>query len=124
MNHTKDEMYAAEEGGAGFLSGLLVGGVIGAVAAVLLAPNSGRATREQLREKGYEIRDRIQQATSDLQGQARTVTEDVKEKAQTFVEDAQTMMDQRRDQVSRVADAARETWEKNEPPMNDKKSMP
>ena len=55
MHHTKDEMYAAEEGGAGFLSGLLVGGVIGAVAAVLLAPNSGRATREQLREKGWPV---------------------------------------------------------------------
>ena len=37
MHHTKDEMYAAEEGGAGFLSGLVVGGVIGLLVGLIPA---------------------------------------------------------------------------------------
>lgn len=123
MHHTNEDNYDVEDGGAGFLSGLVVGGVIGAVAAVLLAPNSGKATREQLRDKSFEIRDKIQQAASDLQGQARTVGADVKVKTETFVEDAQEMIDERREQVERTANAARETWEENEPPMNAKKPL-
>ena len=93
------------------------------MAAVLLAPNSGKATRDQLRDKSFEIRDKIQQAASDLQGQARTVGADVKVKTESFVEDAQEMIDERREQVERTANAARETWEENEPPMNAKKPL-
>lgn len=39
------------------LIGLLVGGLAGAVTALLLAPQSGKVTRLQIQEKGIEMRD-------------------------------------------------------------------
>lgn len=40
------------------LLGLLLGALAGAAAATLLAPRSGPATRELLRERGLELKDR------------------------------------------------------------------
>jgi len=42
----------------GVFMGLLAGGLAGAVTMLLLAPQSGRETRRQIREKGIELRDR------------------------------------------------------------------
>jgi gas vesicle protein len=43
------------------LPGLLLGGLAGAAAAALLAPRSGSATRELLRERGLELKDRAEE---------------------------------------------------------------
>ena len=43
-----------------FLAGVLIGGLVGAAAALLLAPQSGEETRTQIREKSIEIRDRAE----------------------------------------------------------------
>lgn len=40
-----------------FLGGVLVGGVLGLVGALFLAPQSGQETREQLIGKGVDLRD-------------------------------------------------------------------
>jgi gas vesicle protein len=42
------------------LKGLLLGALAGAAAAALLAPRSGAATRELLRERGLELKDRAE----------------------------------------------------------------
>jgi gas vesicle protein len=45
---------------AGMLVGsLLVGAIIGAVAALLVAPQSGMQTRTMIKEKGSEVKDKI-----------------------------------------------------------------
>ena len=41
-----------------FLAGVIVGGVMGALAALLMAPQSGEEIRTMLREKGVEFKDR------------------------------------------------------------------
>ncbi|MBX0328763.1 YtxH domain-containing protein [Oscillochloris sp. ZM17-4] len=43
------------------LSGMLLGALAGAAAAALLAPRSGAATRELLRERGLELKDRAEE---------------------------------------------------------------
>jgi gas vesicle protein len=43
------------------LSGLLFGALAGAAAAALLAPRSGAATRELLRERGLGLKDRAEE---------------------------------------------------------------
>src|SRR5436309_525149 len=42
-----------------FVSGLLLGLVFGALVALALAPQSGRRTRQQVRETGIELRARV-----------------------------------------------------------------
>lgn len=46
---------ATENNGSNFFTGLLLGGIIGAVLGLLFAPQPGEKTREQLREKADEF---------------------------------------------------------------------
>lgn len=43
-------------GGIGFAFGLIVGALIGAAAAILMAPQPGLQTREQLKDKARKLR--------------------------------------------------------------------
>jgi|WetSurMetagenome_2_1015567.scaffolds.fasta_scaffold156075_3 gas vesicle protein len=58
----------------GVLAGILVGGLAGAVTMLLLAPQSGRDTRRQIREKSIELRDRTSEMMEDTMTQVRTNT--------------------------------------------------
>ena len=49
----------------GFLLGFLSGGLIGVVAALLLAPRSGKKTRSQVEKKGKKLR---RQAAQGMEG--------------------------------------------------------
>ena len=42
----------------GVLAGMVIGGLVGAVTMLLMAPQSGKRTRVQIQEKGIELRDR------------------------------------------------------------------
>ena len=37
-------------------AGLIIGGLVGAALAILMAPQSGEETRAQLREKSYDLK--------------------------------------------------------------------
>ncbi|MBX3049400.1 MAG: YtxH domain-containing protein [Anaerolineales bacterium] len=54
-----------------FFSGLLMGGIIGAVSALLMAPQSGEETRKLLRERGIELRDMSSDALEKAAAEAR-----------------------------------------------------
>jgi gas vesicle protein len=56
-----------------FLVGLVFGGLVGAVAALLLAPQSGEETRELIRDKSIEIRDQVATAADDALERAAEV---------------------------------------------------
>ena len=73
---------ANNDGGSSFLLGLVLGGVAGFVAGILLAPRSGEETRAMLSEKSSEwreragdlgaaTRERLRQAVSEGQAAAR-----------------------------------------------------
>jgi gas vesicle protein len=76
---------ASDNGGANFLAGFLVGATVGAIAALLLAPKSGRELRESLAEEGKKLRDRavdegrrfVEQA--EVPGAVRNAAKSVKE---------------------------------------------
>jgi len=55
---------------AGYLGWFFFGGVIGAAAALLLAPRPGQETRDMLRERGEEVAKKAQELASDAQGRA------------------------------------------------------
>jgi len=58
----------------GVLAGILIGGLAGAVTMLLLAPQSGKDTRRQIREKSIELRDRTSEMMEDTMAQVRTNT--------------------------------------------------
>ena len=51
----------------GFVFGALIGGVVGAVTALLLAPKSGAELRKELAEKSTDMYDKAQDYLSDVQ---------------------------------------------------------
>jgi gas vesicle protein len=55
---------------AGYLGWFLLGAVAGAAAALLLAPKTGRETREILAERGGDIVKRAQQRAGETQARA------------------------------------------------------
>jgi gas vesicle protein len=54
------------------LVGMLIGGLAGAAAMLLLAPQSGKDTRRQIQEKGIELRDRTTEMVEDTLAQVRS----------------------------------------------------
>ena len=55
---------------AGYLGWFFLGGVIGAAAALLLAPKAGRETREIIAERGSEVARKAQELANEAQGRA------------------------------------------------------
>jgi gas vesicle protein len=75
-----------------FLSGLLLGGLVGAGVALLMAPQSGEETRKLIREKGIELRDQASESLEQAAAEARTRADELTKMAK-----------ERADQVSKVA---------------------
>jgi gas vesicle protein len=72
----------------GVLVGMLVGGLAGAVTMLLLAPQSGKDTRIQIRKKGIELRDRTTEMMEDtvakIRSNANKITFDLRNYGQGF----------------------------------------
>ncbi len=86
-----------------FMAGLLIGGLAGAVAMLLLAPQSGKKTRVQIQQKSIELRDRtvknVEDAMALTRTKARQVTADVREKADELEQRGQAVVDEQRDHL-------------------------
>ena len=59
-----------DDGAAGYLGWFLFGAALGAVAAVLAAPRTGRETRDFLAERGTEWARRAQELAAEAQSRA------------------------------------------------------
>ncbi|MBU0705162.1 MAG: YtxH domain-containing protein [Chloroflexi bacterium] len=90
----------------GFLAGLLVGGLAGAGAMLLLAPQSGEKTRTQIQQKSIELRDQtvktVEGAVAQARGKAHQITDDVREQAGALQQRGQDVIDEQRDNLSQT----------------------
>jgi gas vesicle protein len=95
----------------GVLVGLLVGGLTGAFAMLLLAPKSGKDTRMQIREKGIELRDRANGVMEDVMAQMRSdrsrLTMTGRQKARELFHQGQDLVVEQLDHVSDAAQAGK-----------------
>ena len=55
-----------------FFAGFVTGSLVGASLAVLLAPQSGEETRDQIRDKGIELRDGAVEGFTETSQRAQT----------------------------------------------------
>ena len=92
----------------GVLVSMLIGSLAGAVTMLLLAPQSGKDTRIQIREKGIELRDRATDMVEDTMTQVRSNTNKItvsgREKARELLQQGQSLVV---DQLDNVAEAAK-----------------
>jgi gas vesicle protein len=80
----------AKQAGGSFFKGFIIGGTIGAIAAFLMAPQSGEETRTQIREKSIEIGQQAETAYADVQGRIEKAAADLR----TRVDGLSAKMDQ------------------------------
>jgi len=90
--------------GIDFLAGFLVGALVGAAAALLLAPQSGEETRVFIREKGIELGQRADELSDEARRRAQEVQMQAKDKA----EELQTKVKQAVDEGKATATQKKE----------------
>ena len=61
-----------------FVTGILIGGVVGATVGWLTAPATGEETRRRLRGEVMSVRERARTAVGNVESQARELTEELK----------------------------------------------
>ena len=74
--------------GASVALGFILGGALGASLALLFAPESGRRTRERLRDLAADMRDK----TIDVSGDLRDKAEDAIERGREVFEEKKTIL--------------------------------
>jgi gas vesicle protein len=104
-----------------FLVGFIVGGLSGAVVALLFAPQSGEETRMLIKDKSIELRDKAQitaeeaiaraeAAAADARARADDLARQLRERGHTVVEDVRergkTAVDAVRSKVKRTDESS------------------
>jgi gas vesicle protein len=87
------------------LLAILGGAVVGAALALLYAPQSGRRTRQKLRDLAEDAEDRMR----DLADKAGTCLEGAEHKGAEWLQKGQDFVDEKKRQMASAVDAARST---------------
>jgi len=77
-------------GDSGFFKGVLFGGIIGAVAALLLAPKTGREMREDLYRRSLEVKDDVELKLEQAVKRAEEILAESQQKLEHFRTEATT----------------------------------
>ena len=79
---------ADRNGGGEFFAGLIIGGLVGAAIALLMAPQSGEQTRAQIRDASLELKDRANETLAEAREKAEAITADARRRAEEITADA------------------------------------
>jgi len=101
-----------------FLVGFIVGGISGAVAALLLAPQSGEETRTMIKDKTIELRDqasttveetlaKAEKAASEAIKKAETLLDQAKKKASEVAEQGQVILEEGKAKITKTPKPAK-----------------
>jgi gas vesicle protein len=77
-----------------FLAGMVIGGLVGAAAAMLLAPQSGEETRALIRDKGIELKDKAVDVGQDMQLRAEKALETTRVQLEDVVDELKSRTDE------------------------------
>jgi gas vesicle protein len=105
------QMEQMGNGARHILTGILVGGLIGATAMLFLAPRSGEEMRAEVRDKAAELRDRttetVKDKVSQVKSKAGNLTGSVKDQAQDIKHIGQDMLVEKLDRAAEALEAAK-----------------
>jgi gas vesicle protein len=76
--------------GKGFIMGLLAGGAIGAIFALLYAPKSGRELRKDIKDKTDELIEDADKYIAEAKDKAKNLVNEGKKRSEKIIEDAKT----------------------------------
>lgn len=78
-----------------FLCGFLIGGAVGAIAGILLAPKSGEETRQMLKEGAADALKKADETVKEIQAKADDVVSDLQKKGDEIKEKLQNLINQK-----------------------------
>ncbi len=118
LNRDYDPMQQVSQvtnGARHVLTGMIVGGLIGATAMLFLAPQSGEETRAEIKDKALELRDKTADTVKDTVSQVASKAGDltgnlkggVKGKAKDLKHKGQDLLVEQLDRASEAVEAAR-----------------
>jgi gas vesicle protein len=115
MTNNDNKQLSSFLAGLVFLAGLLLGGLIGAGVALLLAPQSGHKTRRQIRRKGRDLReqttdtitDTIEDGVAQVRSKAQQVTSSIQEQTEALQQRGQDVVDKGKERFVAVVEAGK-----------------
>ncbi len=91
---------AENDGGCShFLTGVLIGGMMGALAGLLLAPKPGKELRAEIMERGSEILNDAKEAYSESDARARAIIDEARKRAAELRREADRQLFEARQKV-------------------------
>jgi gas vesicle protein len=94
----EEDLTMADNGG--MLKGAIIGGFVGAVAALLLAPKAGRELREDIKDRYIDVQDRTKQIITDVGTKTQEVVKQVGEQASEVVDKTRSAVSAAKDEVA------------------------
>ncbi|MHB0868365.1 MAG: YtxH domain-containing protein [Chloroflexota bacterium] len=111
-------MSSEENGAGGFVSGFLLGGLVGAAVALLLTPRSGEEARDTLMDRGIELKVKAEEVAAKARVEAdellslgKTVLEDQKARIREAVEEGKEAAAEKKAELLSKYRVAKETGE-------------
>lgn len=94
--------------GKDFLLGAIVGSVLGAVTALLLAPKSGKELRADLSEQAHVVSGKTQELAGTVSAKTQEISKQVSEHTGVWVQKAKEVIDTVTDEVKAWKEARQE----------------
>lgn len=83
-----------------FLAGFVVGGALGALAGILLAPQSGEETRDLLCDASKDVVNKTDKTVKDIQDKADTVVSEMQQKGDEIMEKIQSLINKQKEDIT------------------------
>jgi gas vesicle protein len=115
MTNNDNNQLSSFLAGLVFIAGLLLGGLIGAGVALLLAPQSGHKTRRQIQRKGRDLREQTTDAITDtiddgvaqVRTKAQQVTSGIQEQTEALQQRGQDVVGKGKERFAAVVEAGK-----------------
>src|SRR5512146_2023923 len=108
FNNQKEVTMSERDEFGAFLVGFIVGGLSGAIVALLFAPQSGEETRAFIKDKSIELRDKAQMTAEEALARAEAAAADARARADELAKElrerGQVMVDDVRERASSAVD--------------------
>ena len=90
-----------------FFAGFVVGGLVGAIMALLFAPQSGEETCTLIRDKSIELRDQAGETASEVRARAEKLAVDARAKAEDLRQRSQVVLEEQKTCLGEAIDTGK-----------------
>jgi gas vesicle protein len=106
-----------------FLSGFILGGLVGAAIALLITPQSGEETRVMIRDRSIELKDKAVEAAEEARMRAEAAAEEARLRADEIKHRGQQIYLDQKGKLESAIDATKDAYQKatktEEPPAEE-----